>query len=444
MSATRRSQYERLLRWYPPSWRQTNGQLMLDTIEEHADASGRTRPSRAEAWSLRAHGLAERATVPEIIVVASTALALSLSTVVVLWFGGVARGPWAQGAFFGAQFLGDLLVSIAAGALILRKGFISAEQALFSGAIAIPAWVFGGLAAASWSVGFDEADAGGVSSWFGGATIFFIGAAVLLGAIALMPLYLTVFRTLSTSSWRWTLSVVIAGVSSLFIGISAVVQSTTLLAAATILLLAGLQLRKPRERSAVPPQPRQPLDRNSRRQLAVVTGAAALLGICCVAFALTGSNWAAGSPDATQAMRLGILLGALAATLVVAASAILLFARLGTIGAWSGAVLIAALLVLALSYAMNIDDPTSWALMVIAGILTGLAFGILFLPVLPNRPWLKALLVVAISLALAGTLGMIVALAAAFVSPIVAIVLTVVLVRQPRARSGELRPLHAS
>lgn len=432
MSTPRRSLYERLLRWYPTSWRRANGHLILDTLEEHADAGGRTRPSTGEAWSLRAHGLAERATIPLILAISTTALLLSLSTIVMLWFGGVATEPWTQSVFFGAQYLGDLLVCIAAGALLLRSGFINAEPALFSGAIAIPAWVLGGLAAASWSVAFDEADSGGIFSWFGSATLYFLTAAVLLGSVALAPLYLAVFRTFSSSSWRWTLSIAMAGLTSLAVGIAASVQSTTPLAAAGVLLVAALRLRKPDEHNRVAEPPRQPLTRSYRRRLASVTTIAALLGLCCVAFAFTGSNWATGSPDATQAMRLGILLGALTAILVVAASSIFLFARLGRIIAWSGTALIAALMVLALSYAINIDDSRSWILIVIAGILTGLAGGILFLPALPNRPWLRALLLATISLALAGTLGVIVVLAAAFVAPIVAIILTIVLLRQPR------------
>ncbi len=56
MTASRREAYARLLRWYPAAWRRADGDVMLDTLEEHADAEGRSRPAPGEAWSLRAHG----------------------------------------------------------------------------------------------------------------------------------------------------------------------------------------------------------------------------------------------------------------------------------------------------------------------------------------------------------------------------------------------------
>ena len=51
-----------LLRWYPRSWRQRHGDVMLATLLDDAEARGRETPTRADAWSIRAHGLAERAT----------------------------------------------------------------------------------------------------------------------------------------------------------------------------------------------------------------------------------------------------------------------------------------------------------------------------------------------------------------------------------------------
>ena len=153
---------------------------MLDTLELHADAQGHARPTAGEAWSLRAHGLAERATPTVIVWVAGAALLLCLASTIVLWSGAVIDSPWAAAARVTVQFLGALLVSIAAGALLWRAGVVRAETALVACAVAVPAWFLGGLAMASWGVGFDEADAGAARSWFGDAT-----GALLIGAWAL-------------------------------------------------------------------------------------------------------------------------------------------------------------------------------------------------------------------------------------------------------------------
>jgi cytochrome c-type biogenesis protein CcmF len=58
----RQNQYARLLRWYPQSSRQEHAAIVLDSFEQHANDKGLTRPSLPEAWSIRAHGLAARAT----------------------------------------------------------------------------------------------------------------------------------------------------------------------------------------------------------------------------------------------------------------------------------------------------------------------------------------------------------------------------------------------
>ena len=53
-------------------------------------------------------------------------------------------------------------------------------------ASAIPACGFAALTAASWSVGFEEADAGFGRSWFGSSTLFFLILAWIAGTICLV------------------------------------------------------------------------------------------------------------------------------------------------------------------------------------------------------------------------------------------------------------------
>ncbi|KPM54701.1 hypothetical protein ACG83_14635 [Frankia sp. R43] len=52
--------YRRLLRCYPPRWRQEHGDEVLSTLLDMADAGARTRPSPGEAVNLIVHGFAAR------------------------------------------------------------------------------------------------------------------------------------------------------------------------------------------------------------------------------------------------------------------------------------------------------------------------------------------------------------------------------------------------
>ena len=116
---------------------------MLDTLEQAADAHERALPSLSEAWSIRAHGLVERATPAAIAVAAGLALALSAVPTAALWAGGFNSSPWLLALVFGAQYGGALLASLAVGALLLRTGLIPAEQAVRAAAAAALAWTFG-------------------------------------------------------------------------------------------------------------------------------------------------------------------------------------------------------------------------------------------------------------------------------------------------------------
>ncbi|MBH0130908.1 hypothetical protein [Salinibacterium sp. NK8237] len=448
MSSRRRSRYERLLRWYPTAWQRANGQLMLDTLEQAADAHERALPSISEAWSIRAHGLVERATPATIAVIAGLALALSAVPMVALWAGGFNSSPWLLALTLGAQYSGALVASLAAGALLLRTSLIPAEHALCAATAAVPAWTFGALMAASWSVGFDEADAGTGMSWFGSATLLFACLAWLFGILALLPLTLAAFRHLSLHSVRWALGVALGAIGALAVGIMCLLPAGSILISAAALLVAGRLIpstpRAPR-RHPSRPEMRRPLSPRNRRQLSVAAAASAIIGLGCVAFALTGSLWGIATLDATDTMRIGILAGSLAATITVAASAVALFARVGPPVAAAAAALTAALVMVALSYSLRDGDPNGWMLLVLAGIATGLAGGLLVTPLLPARWWLRALLVAGIAAAIAATVGILGIIMATFISPVVAIVLAVTMARRPRSARAtpKLAPANA-
>lgn len=421
---------------------------MLDTLEQAADAHERALPSLSEAWSIRAHGLVERATPAAIAVAAGLALALSAVPTAALWAGGFNSSPWLLALVFGAQYGGALLASLAVGALLLRTGLIPAEQAVRAAAAAALAWTFGALMAASWSVGFDEADAGTGQSWFGNAILLFAFLAWLFGTLAVLPLTLAAFRHLASQATRWALGLSLAAASALAWGIMGLLPAGPILVSAATLFAASRLFaatpRTPRNRPhrlAV----RTPLSLRRRHQLAAVAAASAIIGLGCVAFALTGSLWGIGTLDATDTMRIGILVGSLASTITVAASAVALFARVGPPVVAAAAALTAALVMVALSYALRDGDPNGRMLLVLAGIATGLAGGLLVTPLLLARWWLRAILVAGIGAAIAATVGILGIIMATFISPVAAIMLAVMMARPPRSTDAthQLAPVNA-
>ncbi|MFE1664561.1 hypothetical protein [Microbacterium sp. P02] len=60
MMTNAQRRYERILRWYPRSWRVQHEQVMLGTLLDMDDARGRSGPTVGEAWSLRLDGLRRR------------------------------------------------------------------------------------------------------------------------------------------------------------------------------------------------------------------------------------------------------------------------------------------------------------------------------------------------------------------------------------------------
>ncbi|WP_144720621.1 hypothetical protein [Agrococcus jejuensis] len=81
-----------LLRWYPRSWRDRHGEVMLATLLDDAEARGLDEPTRTDAWSIRVHGVAAHATATTAAILAALALAV-LVTVVALAYVDPFAGP---------------------------------------------------------------------------------------------------------------------------------------------------------------------------------------------------------------------------------------------------------------------------------------------------------------------------------------------------------------
>ncbi|MEC5178996.1 hypothetical protein [Arthrobacter sp. CG_A4] len=435
MSGYRRRRYTRLLRWYPRSWRKEHGSIVLDSLEQHAGDRGVARPTSREAWSLRAHGLGERATHRWAAGFAAAALVAYIGATGLL----LSNASFLPGAglvqLLFAVFIGPLALALSAVVLLHRAGRLSAPAALSTAASALPAFGFAALAAASWAAGFDEADAGLGRSWFGTSTLLFLVLAWCTGTICLAaPLSSVLSKGRSLPS-RFMQSTVLAAPLALILG--ALTLRAQIIGTLGSVVLLVVALRKststhpaaPRgaARAAVRSSPPRPVAAWSRQGDAAA-GAAALVtvivGLGCAVFALTGSNWAPMVTDSTHAMNLGLAAGALAAIPATIAAGIMLTPRFGAVMRWSALICCASLLLEAAAQLLGAGHTTQWPLTLAAATLMGFAIALPFGRLLPGGRSLR--LGVTVMLGLAGsTIGLNVVTMAAFIAPLAAAVLVV-------------------
>ena len=431
MTDRRRLRYEGLLRWYPAEWLRTNAAVVLDTLEENADRLGQSRPTVGEAWSLRAHGSAERASPAVITIVAALGLLLNIGPVFALLSGAVTDHPWLTVLRITAQFVGAFLISTAGGALLLQSGRITAESALAILALSAAAWALGAVAFTAWGVGFDEADSRAPQSWFSDAFLIFAGSAWFLASGALFLVAHGLLRPLRPKTLRVILSTLVAVPTALAIGLSSVTPTGTVLGAGVVLVVASFRLGTRRTTTKGVTYRRLTLNQRQRTRIAVVAAVAAVLGFGCAAFALTGSMWIPAIGDTTDAMRVGLLGGAVVAIITVCAGAEVLVNRRGRVALGPVVAAIGALICVAFSYSLSIDNAMGWPLVLLAAVFTGVTGGLLITPALPGPPLLRASLVTAISVALAATLGIFVITAISFIAPFLAAILAIRMTRRP-------------
>ena len=431
MTDQRRLRYERLLRWYPAEWQRTNAAVVLDTLEENADRLGQSRPTVGEAWSLRAHGSAERASPAVITIVAALGLLFNIGPVIALLSGAVTDHPWLTVLRITAQFVGAFLISTAAGALLLQRGRITAESALATLALSAAAWALGAVAFLAWGVGFNEADSGAPQSWFSDTFPIFAGSAWFTASGALFLVAHGLLRPLCSKTLRIILSTLVAVPTALAIGLSSVTPTGTVLGAGVVLIVASFRLGTRRTTTKGVIHRRPTLNQRQRTRIATVAAVAAVLGFGCAAFALTGSMWLPAIGDTTNAMRVGLLGGAVVAIITVCAGAEVLVNRRGRVALGPVVAAIGALLCVAFSYSLSIDNAMGWPLVLLAAVFTGVTGGLLIAPALPGPPLLRASLVTAISVALAATLGIFVITAISFIAPFLAAILAIRMIRRP-------------
>lgn len=372
MSELERS-YRRALRAYPRQWRRANGEVLLSTLLDAADAQGRDSPAPRELGSLFGYGMGERLN-------RRSALVLAIAAVVL----GAAGTIMAIGFQLNTVALPYLLMagvapflSSAAVAGVLREvGSISHLRALLCTALSLPAWILCALAWWSWAVGFEQADQGVplsplasafgvlfVVSWAFGAATCALALSEVLRASPLVP------------ALRVLLSVVLGCIIAPVLAFTAsTAYGSTIFALAVLIcvLLLGRASSRSTSPVPVPAPPRaaiRPLTPVQSGRISSAAWFAIALGLPAVAYALTGSLWFAPGPDSTETMRLGMSLGLLASIPLVLLAGRALEARRGTPGPWIGSPALGVALLLLIAAAASgllLSDSIQWYLLILS------------------------------------------------------------------------------
>ena len=366
MTAPDERAFRALLRWYPRRWRERNGEVVLGTMLDDAEAREQRIPDASMRRAAVVQGLGARLDRRAAIVAASLAVAFGLAGIPLVFAG---AGPIGLIPGFGAAPLFMLLAIVTT---LRTRGILSAPEALAAFALAVPAAVLSTLAALSWSVGFDEGDAGITRSWFAQAFVWFFTAAWLAatawGAVVLGG----ILRALTVPT-GWAR---LGGGGCTIIAyplLAFTLLSPTTGALVAVATLGGVILLTRRKSTAAGaprsagPAARMP--RPARPSVLACAAASTVAGVGAIVFALTGSGWSGVTLDSTEAMRAGIVAGFLAALPYCAAIGLLRSHDYRTIDTWGPPTLIAiALLIAATENVIGGGDGNRivWALTIAA------------------------------------------------------------------------------
>lgn len=325
--------------------------------------------------------------------------------------------------------------------LLRMRGALSPSRTVALLALASLALPLVALTAASWGLGFADADAGRPVTGFAAATVP-LGAAALLLVAVLFTLLLqaVVGRTGIGSASAWALSVVCGalGAPVLVGGLAAPPTGAVIAVGALVIVVLTAPAGGAGARAATAPRPAPdarddrlrgavPPARRARALVPTLARFALVAGALGAAVALTGSAWWPVPIDGTQAMGVGISILLAAALPLVAAVAVLALDRVAiapAVVSGSAAALALALAVMALWYTgAPAGAEHAWALP-LASLLLGVAVGgmSLLLPI----PRSAAIVVgLAVALTLGVQLAAMLLPALAFATPLAAAALLV-------------------
>ena len=414
------------------------------------DSPGVRRPFFAEVWSLRAHRLGQWATyrraagfAAAAVIAFAGATGMVLVNAIMFPAGGLVR-------LLLAVFIGPLAVAISAVVLLHRTGRLSAPAAASTAAATLVACGFAALAAGSWSVGFDEADAGLGRSWFGSSTLLFLLLAWVAGTVALLAPVGSALGKPRSVLGGVVQRTVLAAPLAVLLGAMTLLAPLAGALGAVGLLIVTLRLDGAEHPAAFPdraplpsparPSPARPAERTRRRDAAARTAALVtmIVGLGCAVFALTGSSWAPMVTDATHAMNLGLAAGALAAVPATIAAGVVLTPRFGRVMRWSALLCCASLFVTAAAQLLGAGHPAQWPLVLLAAVLMGFAVAAPFGQFIPGGPSVRFGVATLLGLA-ASLIGLPLVTMAGFVAPCAAVALFVWLSKR-LAGPGQLPP----
>ena len=413
-------------------------------------------PSRAQTWAARADALAGRATYKWAAGCAAVSLAAFLLAAGILLTGALYWPGADIVRILASLFLGPLALTVSLVVLSHRSGRLSAPEALFTVAAAVPAWGLAATAAVSWSAGFTAADAGVPLSWFEAAALPLLALAVVAGAAALLPAVNSLWSPRRSLAYRSAQSLLLAAPAALGLLVLFLVAYLLAPLAAAGLLFAALKEgsaerspagypsqnpadphpRGPRPTDKRPadarpvytrpaePVTRFPTSRSSRTAVAVMAGGTLILGLLCIVFAVSGSTWSDLAADSTAAMNLGLAAGALNAVVLTAAVGMVLLPRVGGVIRWTVLLVSGGLLSEAAAQFAGVGHPWQWPLTLIGGILLGFGFVLPLAQLVPGPPLLRLSAALGGGLA-AAFIGVIVVSGAGFIAPLVSAALLV-------------------
>lgn len=219
-----------------------------------------------------------------------------------------------------------------------RESGASGPVAVAATALTTLAFALGFATMLSWSLAFDAADEGLPGTWFSQTVLLWFGATWLFSAATITLIAFALFKTVRLPLWaRLGVSVISGVVAAPLIGAVVMGPFVTALVSVSVLLLVVL-LGMPQSRTAphtpartrpgaAAPLPPAPPSRSRRLTARAIAALALLVSVFGLAYALTGSTWAAGGPNSTSTMRLGIATMALAGAMLLPAVALIATAR---------------------------------------------------------------------------------------------------------------------
>ncbi|MGN8552003.1 UNVERIFIED_CONTAM: hypothetical protein OHV15_05405 [Microbacterium sp. SLM126] len=344
--------FQRLLRWYPRSWRDQNGAILVSTLREFAEQEGRTAPTAADVLSAALHGTAARLDRRFALVVALAGVACAAAAgILMAW---TSAGDVVLALLSGAV---PILAAAALTAVMRDRGALTDGRALATLGAAVIALSLNALTVASWSLGFDAADAGLPPNGLAAAWLPLLIAATLMGAIAIaLPVESLLQRTGLPGAARVVLAAVIGFVAAPLVGLgllSPLVAALITLGVAILALVPSRHAQPPRSTrqqmtrlasaalEGADPE-RSSRYRSTARVLAWVAVAGGAIG-CLYAF--SGSLWSAGAADDTIAMGQGITILLVASVPLFAAVGLTATAarpRAGAVRHWAPLTLVTA------------------------------------------------------------------------------------------------------